>query len=154
MKIRTLKRIRQSFAWCVYWGKVEEQDAKKKRTKWNREQSYRDYNGRIRRKGRHFKPGTVIETCGVDVARIKEIDGRDITYEYMFGRYTSSTGSCCLMNCGPVRLNPAAIERRRQIFEREGYQGMVRRYWREDCHMTNEQIAEAEAHDKKWRGEA
>ena len=100
--------------------------------------SYRAY---IRHSARHFKPGTVIETCGCDVARVVSVnpDSDDIVYESLT---RGGKGSCSIYNCAPVRLSQAGIERRLELFKEGGQAALSRRYYVEDCKLPVEQADE------------
>ena len=99
----------------------------------------RDWARYIRHYARHLKPGTIIETCGCDVARVTMIDGDDLEYESLT---RGGRGSCSVYNCGPIPLRPVAIERRLQLFKEGGMQALTMRYYREDCQMTEQQAME------------
>ena len=115
---------------------------KQKRNK-PKDKSYYQY---IRHRARHLKPGTIIETCGCDVARIISIDPEsdNIVHESLT---RGGKGSCSIYNCGPIRLSQAAIERRLELYKEGGKDALARRYYVEDCKMTTE---EADKLIKEW----
>ena len=91
----------------------------------------------VRSRARHLKPGTIIETCGCDVARIISVDAErdDIKYESLT---RGGTGSCSIYHCGPIRLRPYAVQRRIGLFQKGGMRELTLRYYTEDCGMTRE----------------
>lgn len=95
----------------------------------------------IRHQSRHLKVGTIIETCGCDIARVISIEGDDLLYESLT---RGGQGSCSVYNCGPLPLRPVAVQRRLDIFKTGGMKALVRRWWKEDCQMTDEQVAQLE----------
>lgn len=128
MKQRKLKRARADFAACV-----------QHKQPWTWEDRMKYLKNRIR----ELKPGTMIETCGLDIARIVYVDGDELCYDHVAGRYPGGGhGYCSVLNCGPVILNPVALKKRMDIFKKDGARGLALRYYREDCKMTEEQIAD------------
>jgi hypothetical protein len=115
---------------------------KQKRNK-PKDKSYRQY---LRHTARHFKPGTIIETCGCDVARVVSVsaDGDDLVYESLT---RGGKGSCSIYNCGPIRLSQVAIERRLELYKEGGQAALSRRYYVEDCKLSPE---EADKLIKEW----
>lgn len=99
----------------------------------------------IHHRARHLKAGTIIETCGCDVARIihTDVDCDDVEYESLTTGYR---GSCSIYNCGPMPLSAGAVKRRLELFEQGGKDALTKRYYVEDCKMSPEdadkQIAE------------
>lgn len=99
----------------------------------------------MRHAARHLKVGTIIETCGCDIARVVAINVKEDNCEYRsLTRPDRGTGNCSIYNCGPKPLNKVAVQRRMDIFKRDGIKGLVRRYWKEDCWMTDEEITAME----------
>lgn len=104
------------------------------------------YDAYIRQAARHLKPGTIIETCGCDVARVLEVDpdSDDIKYESLT---RGGVGHCSIFNCAPQRLRPYGATRRIEMFKRGGMKELTMRYYVEDCKMTREA---AEAQYNEW----
>lgn len=90
----------------------------------------------IRHEARHLKPGTIIETCGCDVARIISTDGDNLDYESLT---VGGRGSCSVFSCGPVRLSEQGIKKRLDLFKEGGKKALIMRYYTEDCRMSVEE---------------
>jgi hypothetical protein len=93
----------------------------------------------------------IIETCGCDVARITHVSvtGDDVQYKSM--TYPERwSGSCSIINCCPVKLTREEAERRIELFRQGGRTALTRRYYREDCKMSEEDIDKMMA---EWHSE-
>lgn len=101
----------------------------------------------IRHRARHLKVGTIIETCGCDVARIIMVDAASDSIDYE-SLTTGLEGSCSIYNCAPCPLRPVAVERRLALFKEGGKKALVRRYYIEDCNDSPEVV---ERFMKDWR---
>ncbi len=107
----------------------------------------RSWHQRVWHEARHLKPGTVIETCSCDVARVIFTDESDVEYVSLT---TGMHGSCNIIACAPVPLRPAAIARRLQLFKEGGKRALTMRYYTEDCQLTPEAAVELA---EKWEPE-
>lgn len=95
----------------------------------------------IRHRAKHLKVGTIIETCGLDVARIVvcDPDEDNIEYESLMFYKGQGHGSCSIYNCAPMLLTKYGIEKRLKLFEQGGRDAVHKRYYIEDCKMSEEQ---------------
>jgi len=106
----------------------------------------------VRRAARHLKVGTIIETCGLDVAEIVNVDWQDDSIKYKsLTRPDQGFGYCSIRNCGPLPLRPYAVERRLDLFNKYGKDGLSLRYYVEDCRMPIEEAKkQLDAFKAEW----
>lgn len=95
----------------------------------------------LRHAARHLKIGTIIETCGCDVAQVTFVDPNTDDLEYV-SLTRGGRGCCSIFNCAPQRLNQNQAERRLALYKEGGMNALSKRYYVEDCHMTPEAAQE------------
>jgi hypothetical protein len=149
-KIRRLRKTHNGRKFIRIIAKTDE-----KWSKWNGINRKRW----LKRLHKRLKVGVVIETCGVDLARVVKVDWEydDLLYWSLTkpvpeGYKENYTGSCSIYNCGPEVLNSLEAARRLEIFKKEGQDGLSRRYYIEDCGQTPKQAQKTlDDFNKTWR---
>jgi hypothetical protein len=148
-----MRRLRKTHAWRKAVRITMKTD--EKWSKWNGVGRQRW----LRRLQKRLKPGVIIETCAVDLARVTHVDWENddcrywsLTKPVPAGFTGTYTGTCSIYSCGPEVLDPLEAARRLAIFKKDGNHGLTKRYYVEDCGQTPEEADKTiENFNKTWR---